>query len=173
MLKHWFIVLKMGLWVCTVCLLPFTFSMWICYYVKMSTFNMLIKTEGWVIETNVKRNNSFLFSMLSRSAAESDRNSVISWTKFHGISCRNISVWTVGPNRLTGIAIPTNHTAVYLKGVNFSWSQDLTCFLFSCQLKIQIQQQSQEIIVGVDGSLLDQFLQSLFERELTVDHEVR
>lgn len=40
----------------------------------------------------------------------------------------------------------------------FSLLQNLTRFLFPCQLKIQIQQQSQEIPVGVDGSLLDQFL---------------
>lgn len=51
--------------------------------------------------------------------------------------------------------------------------QDLACFLFFRQLKIQIQQQSQEIPVGVDRSFLDQLLQSPLEREAMVDHEVR
>lgn len=52
-------------------------------------------------------------------------------------------------------------------------SQDLTPFLLPGQLEIQIEQQSQEVPVGVDGSLLDQLLQSPFEREVPVDHEVR
>lgn len=53
------------------------------------------------------------------------------------------------------------------------WSQDLARFLLPCQLEIQIKQQSQEIPVGVDCSLLDQLLQSSLEREVAVDHEVR
>lgn len=61
-----------------------------------------------------------------------------------------------------------------VKSVNFCGLQDLACFLLlPRQLQLQIQQQSQEIPVGVDGSLLDQRLQSMFEREVTVDHEVR
>lgn len=63
-------------------------------------------------------------------------------------------------------------TSRYRGGVAFG-SQDLAHFLLPGQLKVQIQQQSQEIPVGVDGSLLDQLLQSPFEREVAVDHEVR
>lgn len=87
--------------------------------------------------------------------------------------CLNVSVWTVAPTDWLASLFP--ETTSWLCGWRckclFSL-QDPTCFLFLCQLKIQIQQQSQEISVGVDGSFLDQLLQSLFEWEMMVDHEV-
>lgn len=50
---------------------------------------------------------------------------------------------------------PRNHAAARPGCASASGSQDLARFLFLCQLKIQIQQQSQEVPVGVDGPLLD------------------
>lgn len=75
----------------------------------------------------------------------------------------SLDCWT---DRLPDIVTPRNHT-------NGAGLEDLTRLLFSCQLEIEVQQQSQKIPVGVDGSLLDQLLQSLFEREVMVNHEVR
>lgn len=74
-------------------------------------------------------------------------------------------------NRAPGVSRQPAH-ASRLSAPWHPESQDLTLSLLPHQLKVQIQQQGQEVPVGVDGSLLDQLLQSPLEREVAVDHEV-
>ena len=46
-------------------------------------------------------------------------------------------------------------------------------FLFPRQLKIEVQEQCQEILVGIDWSLLHQFLDGPLQGHVVVDYEVR
>lgn len=45
--------------------------------------------------------------------------------------------------------------------------------MFPLQLQVKVQQQSQEVPVGVDGSFLDQALDGRAQSHVMIQHEVR